>query len=504
MARTPQSARSRVDNRKCRCQPNVAEGKQPVPNRIAHHWTEGVVLIVMVVYFVHFCRQALHVRFALDEMMNMYRHWEPDTWKLALANLTFSNDVIRPMAALYYLPLFKIFGFNPLPFNIVRLAIIAVDAFIFFRLAAHLSGSRMAAAMATFVVAYHAEIGNIVYVGSFIYDALCGGFYFAALFYYMRCRSLYGHLDLIKSCVFLGLYLSALNSKEMAVSLPVVLFAYELLYHPPAAWSAAEARRVVVGAGPALAAAIAMTGIFTAVKLWGPGSLTAAAGFVPSYTWPRFFETNVHYLNTIFYTALFNPTLVVLAWAMLLYAAVRRWDRRLLLLWVWVVVTPLPIAFISGRGGACVYIVAAGWALAIFILLETLARQIAREPVFARLPSTAVASCVMASGLALYAYETERLHRDRETGYLERGMKTWNLIQQFQRLPVRPVRGSRVIFLNDPFPGFDDTFFIASLWWDDHSLQIKLQNHLQLPLSKVFLMDYVFDFPEGQLKQLKP
>jgi hypothetical protein len=272
----------------------LVESKQRLPNRKSQRWAEGVVLFIFVVYFIHFCRQALNARFALDEMMNMYRHWEPGLWRLGLANITFSNYVIRPMGALYYMPLFKIFGFNPLPFNVVRIAIIAVNAFIFFRLAAHISESRRVAATATFVVAYHALIGNIVYVGSFIYDALCGGFYFSALLYYMRCRGLYGRLDLRMNCVFLGLYVCALNSKEMAVSLPVVLVAYELLYHSPKTWKTAAAPwRVLTMAGPALAVAIAahfsrvgaMTIIsthHTSLKVYAantPGVANAAVGF---------------------------------------------------------------------------------------------------------------------------------------------------------------------------------------------------------------------------------
>jgi hypothetical protein len=491
----------------------LGESKPRLANRVAQRWKEVFVGLFILGFFVYFCAPALYVRFAADEMMNMYWYWSPGLWKLGWAAVTFSNSVIRPMGALYYLVLFKIFGFNPLPYNVFRLAVLAVNALIYFRLAARISGSRVAAATATFVIAYHGDIGNIAYVGSFIYDAFCGGFYFSALLYYMRCRSLYGRLSLSRSCAFLGLYVCALNSKEMAVSLPVVLFAYELLYHSPQLWKIAEARRWLADAGPMLAS-IAITVAFIAVKTLGPGSLTKTDPYHPVYTWARFFETNIHYLNTIFYTERFNASLVILAWAVLLYLALRNWDRRLLLLWVWVVVTPLPIAFISGRGGACLYIVAAGWAMVIAILVEALARRIAREPVFARLPANAVVTCVLLAGIFLYGYETEWFHHFREPGYLQNGEKTWNLIQQFRELPVRPDHGSRIIFLNDPFPGCD-TFFIASLWWNDQTLRIKLQDHVNAPpregcvsahLSERELsaMDYVFDFPDGQLKQLKP
>src|SRR5260370_22511753 len=133
-------------------------------------------------------------------------------------------------------------------------------------------------------------------------------------------------------------------------------------------------------------AAIAVTILFIAVKTLLPGSLATQEGYQPTYTWARFFETNIHFLNTIFYTTRFTAELVILTWAALLYVALRNWDRRLLLLWVWVVVTPLPIAFISGRGGACLYIVAAGWTMGVAVLSDALAPRLARGPVLARLP----------------------------------------------------------------------------------------------------------------------
>jgi hypothetical protein len=49
-----------------------------------------------------------------------------------------------------------------------------------------------------------------------------------------------------------------------------------------------------------------------------------------------------------------------------------------------------------------------------------------------------------------------------------------------------------------------DTLFIATLWWDDHSLKIYLQNQSHLPPPQVAAMDYVFDFPGGRLTQVKP
>ena len=69
----------------------------------------------------------------------------------------------------------------------------------------------------------------MVFVGAFIYDVLCGFFYLAALTYYVHIRKkdiIFAPLQLL---IFLVLYVLALNSKEMAVTLPVIVLIYEFL-----------------------------------------------------------------------------------------------------------------------------------------------------------------------------------------------------------------------------------------------------------------------------------
>src|SRR5256886_5879542 len=82
------------------------------------------------------------------------------------------------------------------------------------------------------ILCYHQELANLVFSGSFIYDVLCGFFYFAALTYYVRIREQGVALRAGQLAIFLALYLCALNSKEMAVSLPVIVFIYEVLKYP--------------------------------------------------------------------------------------------------------------------------------------------------------------------------------------------------------------------------------------------------------------------------------
>src|SRR6185436_18273931 len=105
---------------------------------------------------------------------------------------------------------------------VVRLALLLANTWIFYYLALSLTRSWWLATLATVPIAYHAGLAYLAYSGAFIYDILCGGFYFAALLYYVRLRKK-APLRIPQLFAFLGLYLCALNSKEMAVTLPVVV-----------------------------------------------------------------------------------------------------------------------------------------------------------------------------------------------------------------------------------------------------------------------------------------
>jgi hypothetical protein len=400
-----------------------------------------------------------------------------------------------PMGAIYYLPLFRLAGFNPVPYNAVRLLLLLVNAAIFYYLAKSITRSWWIATLAAVPIAYHAGLAYLVYSGSFIYDILCGAFYFAALLYYVRLRGKNTPLRIPHVLVFLGLYICALNSKEMAVTLPVVVLAYELLF---------KGRKARFG--PVLMAA-ALTAIFILGKT-GTGSLTDLEAYRPVFTWARFAESNTRFLNTIFYTGLFTAQRVLLLWGIVLYAGVRqlrvaRPDPRWLFLWVWVVVTPLPIAFLPDRGGPMLYILLAGWAMLAALSLRVLARRLARDIVFKGIPREAVMLVALAGCAAAYVHETWHKDRLAMNDYRSIGADTRELVDDLKKLNLRPAAGNRILFLNDPFPGRWTTFFTATLVWKDPSLQIQLQRQSHLSPEEVAGMDYIFDFVDNRMVVVK-
>ena len=66
-----------------------------------------------------------------------------------------------------------------------------------------------------------------------VYDILCFTFFYSALATYVNVRRTGQAFTMGQALRFLGLSVLALNSKEMAATLPVVLWAFELIYWRP-------------------------------------------------------------------------------------------------------------------------------------------------------------------------------------------------------------------------------------------------------------------------------
>jgi hypothetical protein len=59
-----------------------------------------------------------------------------------------------------------------------------------------------------------------------------------------------------------------------------------------------------------------------------------------------------------------------------------------------------------------------------------------------------------------------------------------------------------VVFLNDPFEGWDMAF-IAQLWFRDRSLEIRLDRKTPFTPEELAQADHVFTFADGRLLQVR-
>ena len=360
----------------------------------------------------------------------------------------------------------------------------------------------LAASLAALVVCYHAGLHNLYYNAACVYDVLCCFFYLAAIVYYLWIRQAGRVPGARQTALFLALYLCALNSKEMAVTLPPMLLVYEWIYHRPVAfipWLRGPARVALFAA--------ALTALDIYGKLFGPDPLVNAEAYHPVFLLRRVRDFQRLSLGDLLFG--WGPGWggILLLWAALAYLAWRR-DRPVLrFLWWFMVLTPLPIEFLVGRSQACLYIPMVGWAIfaaVVFLdLAEALAGVLEREPLGRRLGRSGIVALLIAGAIFFWA----RQNRQYKSTYAEPvmaslGHESWDVIQQFRAVNPRVRPGSKVAFLDDPFHSWD-MLFVAELWFRDRTLDIHVQRHGPLTPQELSQTDYIFTFDNGKLVQLK-
>ncbi|MCU1235727.1 MAG: hypothetical protein JWP63_3694 [Candidatus Solibacter sp.] len=462
--------------------------------------TKLTFALVILAYFVYFNWEGLWAHFTADDMMNMDQYWRMGPARLLLEQFMPWRGSYRPMAGLFYMPLLQVFGLNPLPYHAALLAVLLVNLYLMYRFARLAGADELQAAIATLITAYHAGLSMLYYSTAFLYDVLCFAFYMAALICYARVRSQGRALRGREIALVIGLYLCALNSKEMALTLPLVLLAYEYFCAPR------KGLRIAALQLPILLAAL-LSAVYFFGKIFGPDPLLGAQGYRPVFTWHQFFAAHKIYFGELFLSGgRFTWHGVVAVWLLLLYLAWRR-DRPVLrFCFVFLMLTPLPIVFLEGRSGACLYIPLAGWAVFAAVVLTDLADAAANflssEPGFRRIGRTGLLAALLVSALFLWAKEND--YRRRAYGrasMADVGRLTWQTIEQLRALNPHLPPHSEAAFLHDPFEGWDMAF-IADLWFRDHTLHFYLQR--LAPVSEPDLRKmHLFDFQDGKLVQLR-
>ena len=476
-----------------------AEPPKPasLPNRLACGLFLGA-------WFLFFSRGVLGVHFSPDDMMNMDNfYWTPGVWRLVYSQFLIWRGYYRPMGGLFYLPIFSMWGLNPAPFHVALSLVLALNIFLVYRLARVLGADGRAAFLAALVAGYHAGLANLYYNTAFVYDAVCGGFYLATLVYYCGIRASGRSLGARQMAIFAALVIGALNSKEMALTLPGVLLAYEFLYRR---WPAAGGPRPR-GSGAFPLAPIAIASVLTLLdlygKIFGHDALTGMEGYRPVFTWRRFLDYQKTFLGD---AAFWHPggAGLILFWTVLSYLAWRPGARTILrFAWAMLLLTPLPIEFLPGKSQACLYIPALGLALFAATIVADLASAFAGvlsgEPVFGRFRKPMLAAALTA--LAIFYWGRENLRRQQlmvKPAMAALGGQTWQVIEQFRALNPHVRPRSHVVFLNDPFTEWD-MLFIADLWFRDRSVTVHLQRLNPISQEDVARADAVFDYRDGKL-----
>ena len=278
----------------------------------------------------------------------------------------------------------------------------------------------------------------------------------------------------------------ALNSKEMAVALPVAVALYEALYQTRRFW-------LTTGIMAAMAAAF----IFGRAM-----ALTSNAAYLPQYTWARLMETSAHFLAELSGGhEWFAPWSVVAVALALLLAAILARSAPMLYAWGFTAAAAMPIAFVPPRGGSQYYIPLFGCALYAGSLLALAGKRLQR---IERVPAWAIrgaAACVLL-GIAWPIYSRGKYVALRGvTSITEESPVVMSVAARLRQLHPTLPRDARLVFLNDPiYANVEDLLFIVRLTYRDRTIEVERAKRTQAPPTERQMQAYdaVFDYgPRG-------
>jgi hypothetical protein len=242
-----------------------------------------------------------------------------------------------------------------------------------------------------------------------------------------------------------AVFVLALGAKEMAVAIPGILVAYEVIE-----WRGFQRARAAF-----LALLCLMSLLFAWGRTHGPEALADKPGYAMK---PRTMENYLgaqgrHMQDYFFQTKPRNATTAaVILLALAVTAALLR-SRVLAFATVFILLSPLAIAFVDRAGGA-LYLPYYGWCLFAAALLHHLTQRVPH--------ALWAGAAVLAYLLISYNYESW-IHE--KPAMLTNGDVTWRMINDLNRLrpPIRP--GAKLYVEKNPFEGWD-LVFILMVWAD--------------------------------------
>ena len=446
--------------------------------------------IFLTAYLFWFAGGGLWARFTGDDLMNLNFHLTPSFGGLLLSNITYWSTAYRPMGGLVYAAVYHLAGFHSMPFRVVCFALLVANLWLVYRVCLRLTGRREVALLAALPMSYHAWLVNLYYSSGTIYELLCFAFYCAALQYYLGIRQAGAVLNRLQWAVVLALYVCALNSKELAVTLPLCLLCYEVLWHRPARGFRACGRWLAQeGRGAAMTALLTVP--YVVGKLTGPQSLTANPAYRPAISPARYLHAFHLYLNVLFYQDhFFRDANTILLVAAMLGLAIWRRSRPLLFAWCFLLFSVLPFIFVPHYSGFFIYLPMVGWSLYAATALVML-----RESAAKRVPPAVLFLAVAVALAPLHARES----RKSMQVFTSADLPTTEMTNELQRVQPALPRGARLYFQSDPFPSRTFSLvFLVRLFYHDLTVEVARAKDGEVENGRY---DAVFRWKEGKLSR---
>ncbi len=467
----------------------------------------GVVVPILAVLFIAGCFvYTFHVGsrmpYSPDDMMNLYRAWSMTPAELLRVNLTLAGGE-RPLGAAFYRAQFALWGFRSQPLHGVVWTLLAFNLGLAWLLFRCLGAEAEAAFWGVSILALHGGLRDLSYNTGTLYDALCFTFYVAALLVYLRARER-GVPNWRSLLLFDLLLVCALDSKEMAVSLPLVVLLWEMVFDPPQSWSVRALARKLTGEWRGVPWSVPVVLFFSWMTLASSSAIHNHPAYTPLLTWHRWLETTGEYLALAFYAAghvgIAAITVYGAAIAAALFAMALRVKSIGPFAMLWFPITLLPVSFITARNsGYVLYIPLLLWALYAGIFLAKVRRRIAPSEGLAAAVSQIALAALLAAGFGALNRVSPPNAPSIAISPVER------TIRQFKKQYPQMQGPSRMLFLEDAFTPDDYTLlFTLRLLYGNPALVVdRLSTEGQHPpLASLPHYDHIFAYRQGQYVEL--
>src|SRR5262245_38129491 len=196
----------------------------------------ALVVLTIAAYFFYLAGRGLEAGFTFDDLLNLYFAWIRPVPELLRANALFYLPPSRSLGRLFYALGFQFVGIEPTLYHAVCFLFLCANIYLTYCFTLSLTGSREIAALACLLHAYHGGAAALYYNSGACYDVFCFFFYLSAFVLYVNIRQRGHSPQPSQIALLLCLYIAALNAKEMAMTLPVLIGCYELLYHLGESW----------------------------------------------------------------------------------------------------------------------------------------------------------------------------------------------------------------------------------------------------------------------------
>lgn len=467
-------------------------------------------------FFLFFTWRGLFCYFTGDDLMNLYGYWTKPVSALVQGNLFFWTPYYRPLGGIIYRPLFAVFGFNPRPLYIVFYAAMLLNLWLAYLWLKRIAASAEIGAIAVLLWAVHGKFDYLYYNAGSMYDVFCFLFFSAALVIDLRTRTKDRLLGIGGTAAFLACLICALNSKEMAATLPVIVLTYELIFHTPhfrsvralLRWCGHEGRVAFLGALIVL--------IWIPAKL-GSAGLVQVTDYIPSYTLARWLQDMGSYLGALLYRNSPSAPLGVTPLTPIeiglffgIAAAIALWLRSRVACFglLFFAITALPVSFIPARLGFVMYLPSAGIALYLAVCLVKFKEALHKLYSEAVHPERASGAAPVSAAIALFigtALIVGVLHYRNWPPIGDDSPYKLTMAELSRMYPTLP-RNSRLLFVHSALDPNWDLVFLLRVYYRDPGLFITDLNGpdaQRIPLNRLSHYDHIFDFENGHYEELE-